>query len=173
MINVCQNVVATKNTWLFNQIDVAFPTEGSLQGHQLQHERSQRCNVIAWVPSEVQVDCSFDLFPVTFHRLTIYFAVLQSKMYAPTVQESIVEFFTQIIYSEPCQLYLGFKDNVPVFAGMITRNDNQILFSNIVTTMADMPIHHSVNHLYTQLSDFEKSSFQFFLEDNPSMLVKM
>lgn len=60
------------------------------------------------------------------------FALLQSKRWEQqTDQQMIIEFLTQIIYSEPCQLFLGFKDGEPVAAAIVTLSNAELLVSDL------------------------------------------
>lgn len=166
MVNVFPDIVSTKNEWLYSQIDVEFPTVASKKGYQLQLEYCQNCDVTRWYPSDKNITCPFDLFPVNFHRLTVYFAVLQSKLFSsPEDQESIIEFYTQIIYSDPCQLYVGFKDQEPVFAGMVTKNDNQILFSNFVSTDKNVSLSNSAQYIYDVIAEENSNQSMYYLEN--------
>ncbi|MDN3685917.1 hypothetical protein QW180_29690 [Vibrio sinaloensis] len=46
-------------------------------------------------------------------------------------QELVVEYLTQIIYSEPCELYVGFKQGEPAAAAIVTQIDGQVLLSDL------------------------------------------
>ncbi|MCE0496069.1 flavodoxin [Vibrio salinus] len=159
-------IVETKNEWLRHQIEVEFPTKASLKGYHLQLERSLKCEVIAWTPSEQPCLCPFELFPVNFHRLTVYFAIMQSKRFAlPEEQESIIEFYTQIIYSEPCQLYVGFREQEPVFACMVTKTGNQVLFSNFVSVDPTYSLSDNAQFIYDFLFGPEIADCSIYIED--------
>ncbi|KHD25651.1 flavodoxin [Vibrio caribbeanicus] len=130
-------IAKTKNNWLSEQIDVQYPTKESLAGRSLYLSTAAQSSVVP-LDTAVSADIgltSDDLFLVDFHRLTVMFALLQSKRWEQqSEQELIVEFLTQIIYSDPCTLYLAFKEGEPVGAAILTQVDNQLLVSDIVLT---------------------------------------
>ncbi|CAM3822355.1 hypothetical protein VA7868_03464 [Vibrio aerogenes CECT 7868] len=129
-------LVNEKNKWLSAQVDVEFPTAPSLKGKALYLASTGQSQYreIDWVPDDTHSDQALEnCYLVDFHRLTVMFAVLQAEKYKTQADKDvIVEFFTQIMLSPPCQLYLGFDDGTPVAAGIITRNDSELLISDIV-----------------------------------------
>ncbi|WP_083602539.1 hypothetical protein [Vibrio spartinae] len=127
------NIAQIKNQWLSAQVDVAYPTPQSLAGRDLYLASVQQCayqNIELKTVTELMPQ---DVYRVDFHRLTVMFAQLQATQYhALTEQEAIIEFFTQIIYSPPCELYLGFEQGKPVAAGILTQTETDILVSDLV-----------------------------------------
>jgi hypothetical protein len=169
MPNSIPEVVNTKDEWLRSQIDVEYPTKASLKGHQLQFERSQKCDIVSWSPSQEKITCPFELFPVSFHRLTVYFAILQSKLFsAQKEQDDIIEFFTQIIYSEPCQLFVGFKEQEPMFAAMVTQVNDQMLISNFISTDKSISVTDGAQYIYNLLSE-DVAQSHCYLEIGPTI----
>ncbi|CAH8218675.1 hypothetical protein [Vibrio aestuarianus] len=135
MTNNLPNVAAIKNQWLFSQVDVEFPTQESLQGRSLYQEALVERSYRLLEASEKALDESLldDVYLVDFHRQTIWFAVLQASLWANEEDKAnIIEFFTQIIYAQPCELYLGFHQGEPVAAGLVTHSDDEILVSDLV-----------------------------------------
>lgn len=131
------NIAQVKNSWLYQQVDVQFPTKESLKGldlykQQVVNRQYQTLNPADYTDSSFSTD---DIYLVDFHRLTVMFALIQASQWQnETDQEMIVEFLTQIIYSEPCSLYLGFTSGEPVAAAIVTKDNNSVLISDIVTT---------------------------------------
>ncbi len=132
MTNNYNEIVALKNNWLYQQVDVEYPTKSSLAGRCIY--QSQQVNKLCSLWQEHPLTLSFtdDIFLVDFHRLTIMYALLQASQYKADQRDDIVEFLTQIIYSPPCELYLGFEQGLAVAAAMVTRYDNQVLVSDVV-----------------------------------------
>lgn len=129
------SIAQSKNQWLSKQVDVKYPTPESLAGRKLYLETSQSLSCQSLTLDQNSDFCFApeDIFLVDFHRLTVLFAVLQSKRWSTVEQQNlIVEFLTQIIYSEPCELYLAFKDGEPKGAAIVTRGENELLISDIV-----------------------------------------
>ncbi|RTZ17406.1 flavodoxin [Vibrio aquaticus] len=128
-------IAELKNAWLYQQVDVQFPTKESLVGLELYKQAAAECQYQLYQPSEAH-ETAFspdELFLVDFHRLTVMFALLQANRWSkPQDQEMIVEFLTQIIYSEPCSLYLGFKEGEAVAAAIVTQVDSTALISDVV-----------------------------------------
>lgn len=127
-------IVDTKNQWLWSQVDVEYPTAESVQGRALYQSliEARQTEPLDTVALEQQTVLD-DIFLVDFHRLTIMFALLQASQFEQQQQQDLlVEFFTQIIYSEPCELYLGFADGQPAAAAILTCQNNQVLLSDIV-----------------------------------------
>lgn len=128
-------IAEIKNAWLYQQVDVQFPTKESLVGLELYKQAAEERQCHHYQPSEAQ-DITFssdELFLVDFHRLTVMFSLLQAGRWSkPKDQEMIVEFLTQIIYSEPCSLYLGFKEGEAVAAAIVTQVESTALISDVV-----------------------------------------
>ena len=134
MIQSSLPIVDSKNKWLWSQVDVEYPTAESLQGRSLYQALIESRQVEELSVSEPQPAVALDdIYLVDFHRLTIMFALLQATQFDSEQQQNLlVEFFTQIIYSQPCSLYLGFADGQPAAAAILTEQDNQVLLSDIV-----------------------------------------
>ncbi|SHO58498.1 hypothetical protein [Vibrio quintilis] len=151
MVGIPQ-VVDEKIKWLSGQVDVEFPTEPSLKGRSIYLASIKQCRYSEIVPdpaSDAYTDEALtNTYLVDFHRLTVMFALLQANQYdGQAEKDAIVEFFTQIILSPPCQLYLGFEAGQAVAAAIITRNDSELLISDIVI----LP-----NQLYPSADDFSR-----------------
>ncbi|MFA0412187.1 flavodoxin [Vibrio renipiscarius] len=127
-----------KNNWLYNHVDVEFPTKESLAGRKLYQEKIAGKQYQRITSEELNTAqdrfSSDDVFLVDFHRLTVMFSVLYSKLWeSEAEQQLMVEFLTQIIYEEPCELYLGFEDGEAVATAIVTHDNDQVLFSDIAT----------------------------------------
>ncbi|ASA57384.1 flavodoxin [Vibrio gazogenes] len=127
------NIAQIKNQWLSAQVDVAYPTPQSLAGRDLYLASVQQCVYQDIELKTVTALMPQDVYHVDFHRLTVMFAQLQASQYhASSEKEAIIEFFTQIIYSPPCELYLGFEQGQPVAAGILTQTATDVLVSDLV-----------------------------------------
>lgn len=128
------NIVNVKNEWLSNQVEVEFPTPESLRGRKVYQQLCEH-NTVSILESTSD-DTSInpdDIYLVDFHRLTVMFSLLQaSRANSEQEQNDLLEFFTQIIFSEPCSLYVGFYQSEPVAAAIITQCGNELLVSDIV-----------------------------------------
>ena len=61
------------------------------------------------------------------------FALLQARRWQNQADKDLIlEFLSQIIYSEPCSLYLGFKAGEAVAAAIVTESEDASLISDIV-----------------------------------------
>jgi len=140
MTDSIPKVANLKNQWLSQHVDVQYPTQESLAGRKLYLSSVEKRSIQPFTLTKedngfISAD---DIFLVDFHRLTVMFALLQSKRWTESSeQELIVEFLTQIIYSEPCELYIGFTEGEPTAAAIVTRTDSAILISDIITTSED------------------------------------
>ncbi|NIY91969.1 hypothetical protein [Vibrio diazotrophicus] len=129
------NVFKVKNQWLFDQVEVEFPTPESLKGRAIYKSLCEDKLVTLLTnnsaqESDINLD---DIYLVDFHRLTVMFSLLQaSRGRDEQEQNYLLEFFTQIIFSEPCYLYVGFKQSEPVAAALITESENELLVSDVV-----------------------------------------
>lgn len=135
MSNSAISIVETKNQWLSQHIDVEFPTKESLAGRQLYLAKSQdsQFEKLVGLPEPSTIFSEQDIFKVDFHRLTVMFSLLQSKRWEEqNEQELIVEFLSQIIFSEPCDLYVGFQNGEPSAAAIITKDGKELLVSDVV-----------------------------------------
>jgi hypothetical protein len=127
------SIVEVKNRWLYQQIDVEFPTKESLLGRAVYQKLHEQSRAISWQPSHAAELLSHDIYLVDFHRLTVMFALLQSqRCIDERDRNNLIEFLTQIIYSPPCELFLGFENGTPVAAAILTQIDNQVLVSDLV-----------------------------------------
>ncbi|MFB9136884.1 flavodoxin [Vibrio olivae] len=124
-------LMAAKQQWLFQQVEVEFPTKESLEGRALYLEKE--ADVTMWETSSLaSTFASDDIFLVDFHRLTILFAQLQSMRWSDAEHQAlIIEFLTQIIYSPPCELYLACQQGRPLAGAIVTRLDNEVLISDL------------------------------------------
>ncbi|MGD8110351.1 flavodoxin [Vibrio sp. TRT 21S02] len=131
------SIVHIKNDWLYHHIDVAFPTKESLKGKELYKRWVESRSYEVYNQSTLKADVE-EIHLVDFHRLTVMFALLQAKRWkSENDQALIVEFLTQIIFSEPCSLYMGFHSNEPVAAAIVTRSGNDMLISDLVSPCSD------------------------------------
>lgn len=138
MTDSIPKVANLKNQWLSQHVDVQYPTQESLAGRKLYLSSVEKRSIQPLTKEDNGFIAADDIFLVDFHRLTVMFALLQSKRWTESSeQELIVEFLTQIIYSEPCELYIGFTEGEPTAAAIVTRADRAILISDIITTSED------------------------------------
>lgn len=139
-------IASVKNQWLYQQVDVEFPTQESLKGKDVyQQWVSQRDYVnLNQYLAEHSTSASFDpqdIYLVDFHRLTVMFALQQAQRWQEKQdQELIIEFLTQIIYSEPCQLFIGFQNGEPVATAIVTLHEEQFLISDLYTQEHGMQV---------------------------------
>ncbi|WGV98222.1 flavodoxin [Vibrio sp. YMD68] len=125
-----------KNQWLSQHIDVKFPTKESVAGCAL-YQRSLEARIYqVWQPDPTNDGNAFglqEIYLVDFHRLTVMFSILQSQQWVDEKEQAeVLEFFTQIILSPPCDLYVAFNDGIPAAAAIVTQTDDSILVSDIV-----------------------------------------
>ena len=135
-------IAEIKNNWLYAQVDVEFPTKESLVGRDLYQvgveNKQYRILAAEMLDSAADSFTAEDIYLVDFHRLTVMFALLYSKQWSSDEdQQMMIEFLTQIIYSEPCELYIGFQNGEPVTTAILTRSNEQVLVSDITTTDAN------------------------------------
>jgi hypothetical protein len=132
------SIAQVKNQWLFEQIDVEFPTKESIAGREIYKAGLEKSRYVTPQFTASDVFNQDDLFIVDFHRLTIMFSLLQSKRWSEqSDQELIIEFLTQIIYSKPCDLVVGFENGEPVAAAIVTCHGNEVLVSDVVVAKGD------------------------------------
>ncbi|SJL84633.1 hypothetical protein [Vibrio palustris] len=132
MTSCTPTIVAIKNQWLHQQVEVEHPTPESLRGREIYQSLSAAQTVHAFVPDSVVLSEN-ELYLVDFHRLTILFAMMQAKRIRDkSAQAELLEFFAQIILSKPCELYVGFSDGQPCAAAMLTEHDQEWLISDCV-----------------------------------------
>ncbi|MGC9421147.1 MULTISPECIES: hypothetical protein [unclassified Vibrio] len=154
-----QAIVDKKNNWLCQHVNVLYPTPESIQGRDLylSLNRQQQVTPLAFNTQHgIHLN---NIYLVDFHRLTIMFALLQASRCPQEEQRALlVEFFTQIIYSSPCSLFLGFVDTQPVAAALLTECEQSVLISDIVI--------HNQKVLGTP-NDFACAVFEKWLEGRP------
>ncbi len=133
MTDSVPHVVNIKNQWLFDQVEVEFPTPESLRGRSVYQRLCENNTISPFVVSEQESKISLDdIYLVDFHRLTIMFSLLEAtRAENEQEQNDLVEFFTQIIFSEPCYLYVGFYQSEPVAAAIVTEFEGSLLVSDI------------------------------------------
>lgn len=130
-------IAQIKNEWLYQQVDVEYPTKESIAGLALYKDKQASCNyeTLQDTPQDSGVFSADDVFLVDFHRLTVMFSLLQARRWEQQAdQEMILEFLSQIIYSDPCSLYLGFKSGEAVAAAIVTQSEEASLISDVVTS---------------------------------------
>ncbi len=140
MTDSIPHVVTVKNKWLFDQVEVEFPTPESLRGRSVYKNLCDSSTTSVFEPSEFAKSYNLDdIFQVDFHRLTVMFSILQaSRGENEQQQNDLVEFFTQIIFSEPCALYVAFHQSEPVAAAIVTEWEDQLLVSDIVIKSSEV-----------------------------------
>ncbi|WP_394126248.1 flavodoxin [Vibrio hepatarius] len=166
MTTLIPQIAQVKNSWLYQQVDVQFPTKESLKGLELYKRAAsaREYEVLTELPSAETSFHSDDIFLVDFHRLTVMFALIQASQWQNEFErEMIVEFLTQIIYSEPCSLYLGFQSGEPVAAAIVTQTEQSILISDIVVK-SDEPSAHFVSALLGKLTDQITADIELIVE---------
>lgn len=127
-----QKIRDLKNQWLYQQVAVEHPTPESLEGRAV-YQRVIRDNICLLFEPSVSSFPLLDVFKVDFHRLTIAFAILQAQRCSHASDKAhLIEFFTQIIYSSPCTLYLGFRHGEPIAAALLTEDKDELLISDVV-----------------------------------------
>jgi len=166
MTTLIPQIAQVKNSWLYQQVDVQFPTKESLKGLELykQAVSTREYNVLTELPTFETAFNSDDIFLVDFHRLTVMFALIQSSQWQSEFeQEMIVEFLTQIIYSEPCSLYLGFQSGEPVAAAIVTQTEQSVLISDVVVNNNEDSTHF-VSALLGKLSEQIPANIEILVE---------
>lgn len=166
MTTLIPQIAQVKNSWLYQQVDVQFPTKESLKGLELykQAVSTREYNVLTELPTFETALNSDDIFLVDFHRLTVMFALIQSSQWQSEFeQEMIVEFLTQIIYSEPCSLYLGFQSGEPVAAAIVTQTEQSVLISDVVVKNNEDSTHF-VSGLLGKLSEQIPANIEIIIE---------
>jgi hypothetical protein len=159
------NIANVKNQWLYSHVEVNYPTDESVAGRVVYQSsiatRSYKRLVERGTHSE-DFEVS-NIYHVDFHRLTIAFALLQSTRWPGSEERAlIVEFLSQIIYSEPCRLFLGYEAGDAIAAAIVTQQDNMTLISDIVAPegRADAII----NGLCTKLNIQDTEKTPIFIE---------
>jgi hypothetical protein len=152
-----QEVVTIKNQWLCSHVDIEYPTPLSLKGRDIYMAALLPCEYQICDMSSGSTFFEKDIFCADFHRMTVMFAVLQSQSYKTiNEQEAVLEFLAQIMYSKPCDLYLGFHNGEPVASAIITHHHNVLLCSDIY--VAKLYQDHTI--------DFAQGALQKWLEQH-------
>ncbi|EEX94098.1 hypothetical protein VIOR3934_08186 [Vibrio orientalis CIP 102891 = ATCC 33934] len=167
MTTLIPQIAQIKNSWLYQQIDVQFPTKESLKGLELykQAVATREYQVVTELPTIETPFSPDDIFLVDFHRLTVMFALIQASQWQSDFeQEMIVEFLTQIIYSEPCSLYLGFQSGEPVAAAIITKSEQNVLISDVVIKGREPSSTDFIAALLSKLSNEFPANIEILIE---------
>jgi len=131
--------IERKNTWLYDLVEVEFPTPESLKGRDVYFEALKKAtyrvvnkDTLLKNGAEYLPD---DIFLVDFHRLTIMFSILQSQRWEQQYdKDMIIEYLTQIILTPDFELYIGFKDGIPIGAAIISHLEGNTLISDIAVS---------------------------------------
>ncbi len=131
--------IERKNSWLYDLVEVEFPTAESLKGRDIYFQALEQhdyqvvdANTLRQWDSKCKVE---DIFLVDFHRLTIMFSLLQSERWENQYdQEMIVEYLTQIILTPDFELYVGFQEGSPVGAAIISQFEGNTLISDVAVS---------------------------------------
>lgn len=131
--------IERKNSWLYDLVDVEFPTPESLKGRDIYFQALKQVNYqIVDKGSLLSGESAFkaeDIFLVDFHRLTIMFSILQSQRWVNQHdQQMIVEYLTQIILTPDFELYVGFIDGSPTGASIVSQFEGSTLVSDIAVS---------------------------------------
>jgi hypothetical protein len=152
-----QEVVTVKNQWLCSHVDIEYPTPLSVKGREIYMASLLPCTYQICDMSAGSTFLQNDIFCADFHRMTVMFAVLQSQSYKTiNEQEAVLEFLAQIIYSKPCDLYLGFHNGEPVASAIITHHNDALLCSDI----------HMTELYQDQAINFAQGALQKWLEQH-------
>ncbi len=133
--------IERKNAWLYDLVEVEFPTSESLKGRDIYFQALEQQNYqLVDKNTLLKTDSVFkaeDLYLVDFHRLTIMFSILQSHRWDDKHdQEMIVEYLTQIILTPDFELYVGFQDGNPVGAAIVSQFEGNTLVSDVAVSGA-------------------------------------
>lgn len=158
MDHTSEQLFKIKTQWFSGHVDVEFPTKESLLGRELFLSRASNptCYQLNTLPSVNTEYQEGDVFKVDFHRLTIMFSLLQAQNWDNEKEQALVlEFLSQIIFSEPCDLYVGFLSGEPSAAAVVTKSGDSILVSDIVTK-SNKPEHFLAALVHHNALDIEK-----------------
>ncbi|CAH0529576.1 hypothetical protein [Vibrio hippocampi] len=136
MKDIAASLYNAKNHWLVDQVEVDFPTKESLAGRELYLSSLSSRHIEEFSPATTDNDTNIEWHLADFHRLTIMFSILQSKLWASEKDQAlIVEFLTQIIFEPDYQIYVGFEQGEAVSAALVSQNDSMLLLSDIVAPL--------------------------------------
>ncbi|PFG58264.1 hypothetical protein ATG66_0806 [Vibrio sp. ES.051] len=134
--------IERKNAWLYNLVEVEFPTPESLIGRDVYFKaldehtyRVIKKTSLLDGNSEIEPD---EIFLVDFHRLTIMFSILQAQRWEEKYdQDMVVEYLTQIILTPDFELYVGFKDGSPAGVAIISHFESSTLISDVAVSNSE------------------------------------
>ncbi|HHX8539192.1 TPA: flavodoxin [Vibrio diabolicus] len=131
--------IERKNAWLYDLVEVEFPTPESLKGRDVYFKALEQATYqVVDKDTLLESDSEFssdDIFLVDFHRLTIMFSVLQSQRWDQQYdKDMIVEYLTQIILTPDFELYVGFKAGAPIGAAIISHLEGNTLISDVAVS---------------------------------------
>lgn len=134
MKDIAATLYNAKNDWLANQVEVDFPTKESLAGRELYLSSLSNRYIEQFSPLTPSNQSNTEWHLADFHRLTIMFALLQSKLWSSDQDQAmVVEFLTQIIFEPDYQIYVGFERGEPVSAALVCQSNKLLLVSDIIT----------------------------------------
>ena len=136
-MEVFPEIVKKKNKWLASQVDVKFPTLESLKGRDLylKYEKQSEYTRFSADLTVESKPVAEEIYLVNFHRLTVMFSIIQASRWSDEKERAyVLEFFSQIILNDTCQLYVGFADTVPVGCAIVTQNEDNVLISDVMVT---------------------------------------
>ncbi|MEF1310921.1 flavodoxin [Vibrio mytili] len=128
--------IERKNAWLYNLVEVEFPTQESLKGRDIYFNtlNGQAYHSVdkSSLLSELSVFSENDIFLVDFHRLTIMFSILQSNRWEQqSDKDMIIEYLTQIILTPEFELYVVFAEGNPIGAAVASHFEGNTLISDL------------------------------------------
>ncbi|MFA0078810.1 hypothetical protein AB4427_11810 [Vibrio artabrorum] len=132
MNNEIPEIAHQKNHWLFSQLDIAYPAKESLLGLDVYKKQlSQKTyQLLPQDQTPTQID---ELHKVDFHKLTVLFSLNQASAYKDeTERANILEFLSQIMFSEAHTLFIGTQNGDVVASAIVTEGEDCLLLSDIV-----------------------------------------
>ncbi|BCG15137.1 flavodoxin [Vibrio sp. Vb5031] len=131
--------IERKNTWLYELVEVEFPTPESLKGRDVYFKTLEKATYqVVNKDTLLESDSEFnpdDIFLVDFHRLTIMFSILQSQRWEQQYdKDMIIEYLTQIILTPDFELYIGFKSGVSIGAAIVSHLEGNTLISDVAVS---------------------------------------